>query len=152
MAPYFFSQLTTSVPHRLVSLQFDPTSLHELLRLCMLAYMKSVLIQIEGIGKKMTFLADRLKTALLAQQYPPHPEEAELLLWALFIAGLSIFEDFDRDWLRAAMGQAVLSLRLRTWAEARVVVKRFLWIDIVYEQPGKRLFEEWFVDSSRDGG
>lgn len=139
-----FSRLSTSVPHRLLNLQFDSGSTHELLRLSMLAYVKSILVQIPGMGKKMTFLADRLETALLAQSYPPIPELAASILWALFVAAVAIFEDLSREWLAAAMIQTILTMGLRTWAEARVVLKSFLWIDMVYDRDGQRIFEQLF--------
>ncbi|KAH7161360.1 hypothetical protein EDB81DRAFT_784556 [Dactylonectria macrodidyma] len=150
MSGAFFSRLNTSVPSRLIALRFDPASVPELLRLCMLAYMKSLLIQIDGLGPRMTHLVDGLTTALQAQQIPPAPEQARLLLWTLFIAKLSIFEDSDQDWLQEAMVQTVVSLDLRTWQQTRVVLKSFLWVDLVYNQPGKRLFDQW-LRNDRNG-
>ena len=149
-----FSPLCTSVPQRLSSLRFDPTSLHELLRLSMLAYIKNILIQLEGIGKKMTVLANGLKVAPLAQQFPPALGNAELLLWALVIACSSIFEDFDQDWLRKALVKTCSSLGLQTWTETRVIMKRFLWIDMVHDQRGEQVIERWSgmraIETDRD--
>ncbi|KAK7433157.1 hypothetical protein QQZ08_000088 [Neonectria magnoliae] len=143
MSEAFFSRLNTSVPPRLIGLRFDPTSLSELLRLCMLAFMKSLLVNINGLGPKLTFIANGLKDAILAQQFPPAPEQAKFLLWALFVSSISIFENYEQEWLRAAMVQTASVLSLRTWAETRMVLKSFLWIDMVYNRPGKLLFEQW---------
>lgn len=150
MSEALFSRLNTSVPSRLVALQFDPTSMSELLRLCMMAFMKSLLIQIDGLGPKMTFLAKGLQNAILAQEFPPAPEQARVLLWVLFISSLSIFEKSDQDWLKVALVQTVSALGLQTWAETRIVLKSFLWVDLVYNQLGKRLFERW-IESEGNG-
>ncbi|CAM1508640.1 Fc.00g054880.m01.CDS01 [Cosmosporella sp. VM-42] len=138
-----FSPLCTTVPQRLVSLKFDPTSLQELLRLSMLAYIKNLLIQIEGLGKELTVLANGLKTALLAQHFPPAFGTAEILLWSLTIASLAVFESLDQDWLRMALVKTCSSLSLQTWTETRIILKRFLWLDMVYDKKGKRLMEMW---------
>lgn len=72
------SRLATSVPERLLCLKAAETqvslhqhmfleqdaSLHELLRVCMLAYVKMLLIKLPGIGRKMTVLADGLRAVL----------------------------------------------------------------------------------------
>ena len=134
-----FSRLSTSVPNRLVNLTFDPTSLPELLRLCMLSYAKSLLIRLPGLGKKMTFLSERLEMALRAQLSMAKPEQSMLLLWALFITTLSIFEGLDAGWLRTGLAQTLSSLSLRTWAEIRGVVKGFLWMDRLHDHPAEQL-------------
>jgi hypothetical protein len=118
----------------------------------MLAYMKSVLIQIDGLGPQIKHLADCLRDVLLAQQFPPAPELAKLFLWALFVSTLSIFENLDQDWLRVAMVQTVTSLGCTTWAETRVILKEFLWIDIIYSQPGKRIFDQWLDPGRSSSG
>lgn len=138
----FFIKVGSSVPSRLLALQFAPTSLPELLRLCMLASMKSILIQIDGLGPRLRHLADGLRDALAAQQFPPEPEFAKLMLWALFVSTVAIFESCDQDWLRFAVAQIVASLGCSTWVDTRAILKEFLWIDMVYEKPGKKLFDQ----------
>jgi hypothetical protein len=144
MHPRFFARLSTSAPYRIINLEYDPTSIHELLRLSMLAYMKGILIQIEGIGKKMTYLTKGLELAILARDYPPDSKQAGFILWTLFMAGLSIFEDFDQFWLHAAILQTLSVLSIRTWEELRTVLKCFLWIDCIFDSRGKMMFERWF--------
>ncbi|KAI5467777.1 hypothetical protein BGZ63DRAFT_35931 [Mariannaea sp. PMI_226] len=141
----FFSLVSSTVPPRLLALKSDPSSLAELLRLCMLAYMKSVLIQIDGLGPQMKYLRGSLKYALLSQQFPPVPAFAEFLLWALFVSALSIFENLDEAWLRTALIQTVSLLELGSWTEIRTALKKFLWVDMLYDGPGKRLFDLWLV-------
>lgn len=141
----YFSRLNTSVPYRLIRLDYNPTSLEEVLRSCMLGYMKILVVKIHGIGKKMVFLAARIKTALLAQQVPPSVEHARLLFWALIVSRLSVFEDFDHDWLRACLVETCCVLGLKTWDEARAILKEHLWIDTVFDQPASQVFEEWYI-------
>ncbi|SPQ22769.1 4248f89a-6488-4b15-b872-058bfed90f9e [Thermothielavioides terrestris] len=93
--------------------------LHEMLRLSMLAFAKMLLIKLRGFGRKMTDLAEGLKAALLAWEAETRREEAhddtrrgllELLLWGLLVAGVSIFEDADDEWLGEMLLRAVSAL------------------------------------------
>lgn len=166
------SRLATSVPYRLLGLRVDegqeathsgPVSLHELLRLCMLAYAKMLLIKLPGVGKKMTVLAERLRDSLTAwhcdlQLRAVHDVSRDLLgarrllLWGTFVASVSIFEDFDEDWLDEILVQTVWVLGLRGWGEARALLKGFLWIDLVFDQPGERLFRRFSAEESKERG
>lgn len=169
------SRLAESVPHRLLHLglrdaaqacqsdndlgvlRFRAESLHEFLRLCMLAYAKMLLIKLQGIGKKMKFLADGLRTVLRAWHADVQHRKAcddvlgdavdisKLLLWGTFITAVSIFEDLEEEWIVEVLGQALCFLGLRTWDETRVVLKGFLWIDAVFDDPARMLFQRLSV-------
>jgi len=145
---HYFSRLNTSVPYRLVRLDCDPTSLDEVLRACMLGYMKILTVKIHGIGKKMVFLAARMKTALLAQEAPPFVEHARVLFWALIITRLSVFEDFDHEWLQTLLMETASVLGLNTWDEARAILKEYLWIDTVLDKPASQVFKEWCISNT----
>lgn len=106
----------------------------------MLAFLKPLLINGPGIGRQMAYLADRLKTSLLGQTSPPSAEQASLLLWSLVITWSSIFEEQDQEWLRVLLVQTVHTLGLKSWADTRAVLKRFLWIDMMLDGAGERVF------------
>lgn len=142
MSPGFFSLLGDTVPYRLVNLEYDPSSTAELARLCMLAYTKGLLVQSPGLGKTLVFLHTRLKAALITRS--PHRPLGPFLLWALFVAALTVFEDFDRDWIREMAADVVKELAIRDWEEARAVLKGFLWADLLFDYEARRLFGAWF--------
>lgn len=149
MSAAFFNRMTSTVPRRLFALggEYEATSLSELLRLSMLAFTKSVLVQIKGLGERLTVLADGLRNVLQAQaaQATTRSHDLERLhLWVLFISALAIFENLqDHEWLRAALLHSISSLGLEAWPETRSTLKGFLWIDMLYNQPGKQSFESW---------
>ena len=117
------SRLATSVPHQLLRLRVDEGLvgegaacgglLHELLRLCMLAYAKTLLIKLPGIGRKMVVLVEGLRGSLTAWHCDLRLRAVgggvsgedvlegarRLLLWAVFVASVAIFEESDEDWL-----------------------------------------------------
>lgn len=141
--PPLFTNISTSIPHRLLSLNYDETSIHELLRLTMLAYVKSILITMKGSGRNMTFLAEKLKGALLSQFSSSDPGQLPLVFWACFMAALSIFEGCESDWLRMGLQQTMSSLDIRTWPEARDFLKGYLWTDMLHDADGEKLFYDY---------
>ncbi|KAF5253511.1 hypothetical protein FANTH_1582 [Fusarium anthophilum] len=100
--PELFIFISTALPNRLLQLSYDAQSISELMRLCMLVYVKSILFSLPGVGRRMAYLSTNLEIAL--QQFVPSSrEQSTFLLWALFIASGCIFEDFGRTW----HGQAI---------------------------------------------
>lgn len=143
ISPSLFTNISTSVPHRLLSLNYDETSIHELLRLSMLAYVKSVLIRMKGSGRNMTSLAEKLQAALLSQLSSPAPGQLPLVFWTCFMAALSIFDDCEPNWLRMGLQRTMSSLDIRTWMEARDVLKNYLWTDMLHDAEGEKLFYDY---------
>jgi hypothetical protein len=157
--------MARSIPYRLLRLQSEKADglldsgvlLHELLRLCMLAYARMLLVKLRGIGRKMTALADGLRSVLGAWRDSlqlPHAcpgvlpvsgdaaGRCKLLLWGSIVASVSIFEDPDLDeqWLGWTVEEVVSVLGLQMWADTRDALKEFLWIDAVFDGPGEQLF------------
>ena len=139
-----FTNISESVPRRLLSLRYDPLSFHELLRLSMLAYVKTILIRIKGIGPRMTFLAEKLKSAIIFQLRIAGSRQVPFLSWALFVAAISIFEGCEEDWLRESLVRTMTSLGLHTWPAVKGTLGMFLWTDIFHGLEGRQLFEECF--------
>ncbi|KAL2680422.1 hypothetical protein Neosp_008023 [[Neocosmospora] mangrovei] len=142
--PDLFLTLSTSVPNRLLHLEYDSTSLAELMRLSMLAYIKGLLFQIPGIGRNMRYLSDRLSLSLQTQQYPPPLDHARFVFWALFVSGLSIFESVDQEWHRTALAKTASILNVGAWAQAKKVLESVLWVDRIYDSGAKAVFEGLF--------
>ncbi|MBE3050107.1 hypothetical protein IMZ48_47940 [Candidatus Bathyarchaeota archaeon] len=137
-----FINISESVPRRLLSLRYDPLSFHELLRLSMLAYVKTILIRIKGIGPRMTFLAEKLKGAISFQLRSSGSAQLPFLLWALFMAEISIFEGCEENWLRESLVRTMTSLGLQTWPAVRGTLGMFLWTDIFHGMEGMQLLEK----------
>ncbi|KAK5659922.1 hypothetical protein OQA88_13386 [Cercophora sp. LCS_1] len=144
-----FSRVSTSIPYRLVHLKFSPMSITELLRFCMMAYTKSLLVRIKGLAKRMFYMAEGLDMSLQLHT-PATADSAEFLLWALFIATISIFEDLERPWLRRRLLETLSTLGLRTWPETRDVLKKFLWVDPLHDDAAKMLFYQLMIPRPED--
>ncbi|KAK4141450.1 uncharacterized protein C8A04DRAFT_30948 [Dichotomopilus funicola] len=159
------NQLAQSLPQRLIQLGLENevkgghpssrVSLHELLRLGMMAYAKTLLVKMPGIGKKMTHLVDGLRTVLatwhaevsihLAWEHGAPAEVRKLVLWVVAVSAVSIFEGLDEGWIVGLMRELLSALGLRTWFEVHGVLESFLWIDSVFDVPGKALISSLMV-------
>ncbi|CVK98741.1 uncharacterized protein FMAN_08466 [Fusarium mangiferae] len=138
--PELFLFISTTLPNRLLQLSYDAQSTSELMRLCMLVYIKSILFSLPGVGKRMSYLSTNLELAL--QQYVPLDQEhSTFLLWALSIAGSCIFEDFDREWHRRAIHESCDILGVSSWVQCRGMLNSVLWIGDIHDL----LAEEGFI-------
>ncbi|KAI3582905.1 hypothetical protein IWW34DRAFT_687256 [Fusarium oxysporum f. sp. albedinis] len=125
--PELFLSISTTLPNRLLHLSYNARSACELLRLCMLVYIKSILFSLPGVGKRMSYLSTNLEMAL--QTFVPcRREHSTFLLWALLIAGGCIFEDFGRTWHRQAIRETCDVLGVSGWIQCREMLSSVLWI------------------------
>ncbi|KAK2128917.1 hypothetical protein NOF04DRAFT_1359183 [Fusarium oxysporum II5] len=125
--PELFLSISTTLPNRLLHISYNARSTCELLRLCMLVYIKSILFSLPGVGKRMSYLSTNLEMAL--QTFVPcRREHSTFLLWALLIAGGCIFEDFGRTWHRQAIRETCDVLGVISWIQCREMLSSVLWI------------------------
>lgn len=145
LPPSLMKQLATSVPWRLTNLEYDlhTESQQELLRLCMLAFVKSMLVSMKGLGRGMKYLVNRMQTALLAQRDADDESMNKFLFWACFVAQVAIFEDMDQLWLLGMLIETSTALDLSTWEQARAVLKTYPWIDVIYDAPSETIFNDY---------
>ncbi|KAF5621705.1 uncharacterized protein FTJAE_11138 [Fusarium tjaetaba] len=135
-----FLFISTTLPNRLLQLSYDEQSTCELMRLCILVYIKSILFSLPGVGRRMSYLSKNLEREL--QTFVPlHREHLTFLLWALFIAGGCIFEDFDREWHRRAIREICEALGVSTWVQCRAILNSVLWIGDIHDS----LAQEGFI-------
>jgi len=145
MPPSMMKKLATSVPWRLTNLEYDLCSqpLHELVRLTMLAFVKSILASISGLGRAMKYVSYRSAAILQTQPRTQDRGMHALLLWTGFVAAVAIWEDLDdQEWLVRSLLDSTGALDLTKWAEVRAVLKGYPWIDIVYDQPAEAIFNK----------
>jgi hypothetical protein len=64
------------------------------------------------------------------------------MLWALFVAGISVLEaKEDDEWLLRAVREKCKTLGLHSWEHLRVMLDSFLWIGALHDHAGRRLCE-----------
>lgn len=149
MQPGLFHKLNTTVVSRLTRLEYDQGSFSEVLRLVMLAYMKTLVIRLKGFGKGMKYIAEQLE-ANLGSLTLMSAENSPLIFWILLTIAISVFESLEPCWLRSGLERAVATLGLKHWPEAKSILKKFMWINGLHDLPGELLFLELFKDVTEE--
>ncbi|KAI0401042.1 hypothetical protein F4802DRAFT_446180 [Xylaria palmicola] len=134
-----------SVMYRLVDMQFEHLSAtSEVIRLGLLCFCCSVFLPWRRLGVSLPHLASSVKRAFLGLNGTGLPaSQQRLTLWLLMAGSVSVLgdEDEDEDWLRPLLRRAACSLELGSWDQARRSLSSLMWIDIVHDKAGKRVFE-----------
>ena len=66
---------------------------------------------------------------------------SELMVWLLMIGSVSAFDESDDGWLKPLLCVNISLCGIGDWREMQKLVKRFMWIGLVYDKPWKMVFE-----------
>lgn len=141
-----FQESMVSLQYRLLQLHqtpqiIPPNSLHEAVRLGILAFTTSVFLKTIDNSMRYLDLATSLKVALNALDVQQTPQDWELRLWILVVTAILIFNSGKRSkWLREKLHTATTEFQVSSWLELKVIMKKFLWIDTIHDTQGKNIF------------
>lgn len=113
----------------------------EVSHLAMLAFMTTLLPEY-GHGDSSHLLSDRMESAiqgLHVTSSTTRESALPLLLWALFIGGISILKREDH---RCLILEICLRLDLYDWAAILCQLREFPWIHTLHDVPGRCLWED----------
>ncbi|KAF2787715.1 hypothetical protein K505DRAFT_353661 [Melanomma pulvis-pyrius CBS 109.77] len=129
-----------SVMYRLLSVHFESSSKSEAIRLGLIAFSCSVFHQ-KKQQYAITFyphftstFKDCLVNLTFTQNSP------ELLVWLLMIGDVSTFDASNQGWLKSLLLVNITACRIDSWSKMQDLMKSFMWISLVHDKPGKRLF------------
>jgi hypothetical protein len=131
--------VTTSLHYRLVlctpigaaTAQSD-IILSETCRLALLIYLKPVLccrMPYNDLLRKLKTCHDSIKASVDTNRR----EIAELLLWLMFLGGITALNDPNKSWFVAHLREAATELRIYSWDGAKLVLVKFLWVQHIHE-------------------
>lgn len=132
-----------SVMYRLLDMEFPPGTLEEIVRLGLLAFCSHIFLQWPVARLPPQHLSAQFKNCLLRLTVPLAPQ---LCLWLLFTGDMSLFAEDDEIWLRPWQRAALKMCNVRSWSQARVSLKCFLWIDLLHDKIATGVFESVYVD------
>ncbi|KAF7160795.1 hypothetical protein CNMCM5623_006389 [Aspergillus felis] len=117
----------------------------EVTYLAMLAFMTTLLPEFTRDGSSCPLLSDRLGRAM--QDFCVTASESSdsdpaLLLWILFISGISVLNIKDCRWLSPLIAVTCERLELDSWAVIQQRLSQFPWIFALHEASGHRLWED----------
>jgi len=140
--PDMFNEMMVSILYRLLYLEFQVNSSSEMIRIAMVAFASSIYLRRYVARQQNNFLANSFRDALVKMQssearYPPAIE-----LWLLFMFALYAGVGSRKiDWLSSRLEQTIQLLDIRTWDDAKRVLKSVMWIDFLHDPSGRAFFE-----------
>lgn len=147
LKPEPFQAILIRISYKLISLSElktgKPTeNLENLLRLAMTAFMTTFWFQYGRKNQMFPFLYNRLRTTI-ESTIEDDSRPQELVLWSLLIGKGSLFTDAGDIWLVPRFAQLAIVLNLKSWEDTRHIIRRYPWVTILHERPGKDLWDTY---------
>ncbi|KAL5598298.1 hypothetical protein BROUX41_003644 [Berkeleyomyces rouxiae] len=144
-----FQQYLSSVQYRLLQLDDQSLCTHdECLRLCLLAVLATT-YPLPNTRLRYPFLARSLRVTLdailppaatpesMASQLQADTDRRELLLWALLIGALAVFDVDGRTWMHSLWRSLEPP---HDWDQMRFILERFVWFRPLHDDVGRKCF------------
>ncbi|KAJ5172864.1 hypothetical protein N7492_005457 [Penicillium capsulatum] len=115
------------------------------MHLAMLAFMTTLLPEYTRDGPTYSILSVRLSIAAQHSHLTASGScgsDTLLLLWILFIAGISVLNLADHHWLSQLIFDVCGRLNLHSWDSIQRQLAYFPWIFALHETPGRYLWED----------
>ena len=77
-------------------------------------------------------------------------EDNSVMLWLLFVGGISVLEGGDQAWLHSRIHHVAASLELDSWDMLRQHLLQFPWIISLHDEPGKALWDAARMSPQRE--
>jgi hypothetical protein len=139
-----------SVQYRLLNLQYDNKDEYELLRVVILAYSATILPLLFsqfGAAPHLRYpsLHSCLQRSLITLERLSN-EKLKAFLWLLVIVGISVLDD---TLINLQLGETIQASNLSSWDEILVMLKSFLWVDILHGEQAKKLLSNTIMRAER---
>jgi hypothetical protein len=136
----------TSIMYRLIKMRCRQDTVDEAVRLGILALSSGLFLQWKNLGISYPYLASCYKDCLtrLNSTRTPH----NLMIWLLVAGAVSLWDISDEAWLAVSLQARVALVRVDRWDTMRTLLKSFMWVDLVHDKAGQRVFD--FVLTGRD--
>lgn len=117
----------------------------EVTYLAMLAFMTKLLPDFTRDNSSWPLLSDHLGNAIQRHCLTASGSSIDnlrLLLWILFISGISVLNHNSNQWLTPLIADTCEKLELVDWTAVQGQLSQFPWIFALHETPGRRLWED----------
>jgi len=129
-----------SIMYRLLYISFASDSLDEAIRLCLLAFATHVFLQWPSARMQNAHLSTRFRGCLVNLTVV-RERLCPILLWLLMIGAISVFGEADDQWLKPWLRSSIEMCEVGSWDELRDIMGSVIWINLVYDKPGKDIFD-----------
>ena len=138
--PEVIYETMISVMYRLLDMKFSPRSIDEAIRQGLLAFCYHVFLQWQDIKPPYQYFPSTYKDGILSLEFGGG-SSPQLMLWLSMIGAVSVFNLDDEPWLLRLLRTCAGKCEIRTWDELQGILKSFMWIPLLNEQPGKHVYD-----------
>jgi hypothetical protein len=138
----YFEELLIFSEYHLLHLSFSgENNSMETIRLAMLAFSVTLFLQAPGTRVRFDLLSRDVQQSIVGPT-SFHEMPCEVQLWVLFVAAISAVTDEDDHWIIPLLKSTMRARGITTWNEVKEVIKKFLWIGVLFDNDGERVFEK----------
>ncbi|KAH8777930.1 hypothetical protein F5882DRAFT_502748 [Hyaloscypha sp. PMI_1271] len=134
-----FLDTMTSVVYRLLYMHFETGSKDEAIRFGLIAFLCSVFLQWKHLGMSYPHFTSTFISCLVG--IVSERVSSEFMVWLLMVGSVSVFDKSDDGWLKPLLRVNISLCEIDDWSEMQELVRGFMWIGLVYDKPGKMVFE-----------
>lgn len=146
--PTIIQETMVAVTYRLLYMRFATGSLDEAVRLGMLAFCHHTFMQWQDIKPPNRYFPRFFRSCILAFK-DLHGDFSSLILWLLMIAAISLFDVAEEAWLRECLNEYMDRCHVKTWDDMQAILKSFLWLKILDEEPGMSIYIDLVSDGEK---
>ncbi|RDW88422.1 hypothetical protein BP6252_00454 [Coleophoma cylindrospora] len=131
-----------SVMYALLRMNYPTNPINEAIRLGLLAFCSHSFLERRGIHLPNGYLCENYRTCF-EDVNTQLRGASQVSLWFLMIGRISIFtsDTDDSAWIRSRLRERIGLNKDCSWPQLRLILKSFLWIDMLHDAPGKIIFE-----------
>jgi hypothetical protein len=134
-----FLDTMTSVVYRLLYMNFETGSKDAAIRLGLVAFLCSVFLQWKHLGMSYPHFTSMFRSCLVG--IGSERVTSELMVWLLMVGSVLVFDASNDGWLKPLLRVNISLCGIDDWNKMQELAKRFMWIGLVYDKPGKMVFE-----------
>lgn len=140
MQPAIIHQTMTAVMYRLLHMGFAAGSTDEAIRLGLLTFSHHLFLQWQDIKLPYNHFRTLCRDCILRLERVDGVSN-QLMFWLLMTGAVSVFDISAEPWLREYLRDCADLCHVSTWKGAQSILKSFMWIELLDEQPGKHIFD-----------
>jgi hypothetical protein len=136
-----FLDTMASVMYRLLDMHFEVSSSDETICLGLLCFSCSVFLQWQHLGVSYSLLASVFRGSFATLTATSSHLSPQLVLWLLMTGAVSVFDGSDDAWFNPLLRETMRTCKVDSWSEMRDLLMSFMWIGLVHDKTGKRVFD-----------
>ncbi|KAI0967006.1 hypothetical protein F4678DRAFT_475465 [Xylaria arbuscula] len=136
-----FLHSMASIMYNLLDMSFESSSQNETVRLGLLSFSCGVFLPWSHLGMSYRHLNSLLQTHFEGHAERTMDLPAELAVWLLMACAITIVDECDIDWAYDLLRTAASSYGITCWSQMRDMLMSVMWIGIVHERLGQRVFD-----------